>query len=152
FGGPLFPFTRFKKRAFFFVNYERAYSPTLNARTVTVLTPAALSGLYKYLDSSNTVQTVPVLALGNNKAGRPPGAVDAVTQDILAINNKIPLGSTKIASTDLNRDVYTWGAENNNYRYFPAARFDAFITPKHQFTWTWNYWHNWQAGERRIPV
>src|SRR5205814_1732140 len=44
FGGPLVPFTSLKKKAFFFVNYERAYSPVLNSRTVTVLTPAAQAG------------------------------------------------------------------------------------------------------------
>src|SRR5436190_9388027 len=150
FGGPLVPFTSLKKKAFFFVNYERAYSPMLNSRTVTVLTPAAQAGIYTYLDTSNQIRTVNVLTLGATKAGQRP--LDKVTQDILAINNKIPAGATKVAGTDLNRDTYTWGAENNNYAYFPAARFDAFVTPKHQVTWTWNYRHNWQAGERRISV
>ena len=150
FGGPLVPFTSLKKKSFFFVNYERAYSPILNSRVVTVLTPAALSGIYTYLDTSNQIRTANVLALGATKAG--PRPLDSVTQNILATNNKIPLGATQIADTDLNRDSYTWGAENNNYAYFPAARFDVFATPKHQVTWTWNYRHNWQAGERRIPV
>jgi carboxypeptidase family protein len=150
FGGPLVPFSSFKKKMFFFVNYERAYQPILNARTVTVLKPAAQQGIYTYLDTTNQVRTANVLALGATKAG--PRPLDPVVQDILAINNKVPQGATKIANTDLNRDAYTWGAENNNYAYFPAARFDYFLTPKHQLTWSWNYRHNWQAGERRLPV
>jgi hypothetical protein len=32
------------------------------------------------------------------------------------------------------------------------VRFDYFLTEKQQLTWTWNYWHNWRAGERRLPV
>src|SRR6266540_3431669 len=86
FGGPLVPFGSWKKKALFFVNFERAYSPAPNA------TP------------------------------------------------------------DFNRDTYTWSAENNSFAYFPAARFDVFLTEKQQFTWVWNYRHNWQAGERRLPV
>src|SRR5256885_12930512 len=48
------------------------------------------------------------------------------------------------SGTDFNHNTYTWPAENNNYAYFPAARFDAFLTKKQQFTWSWNYRHNWQ--------
>src|SRR5436853_507253 len=51
FGGPLLPFTRWKKKAFFFVNYERAYSPVRTARTITVLTAAAQQGTFTYLVS-----------------------------------------------------------------------------------------------------
>ncbi len=104
FGGPLVPFTSLKKKAFFFVNYERAYSPVLNSRTVTVLTPAAQAGIYTYQVTVNNVTqvlTANVLALGATKAG--PRPLDSVTQDILAINNKIPLGATKIAGTDLKK-------------------------------------------------
>src|SRR5215510_9130896 len=87
FGGPLLPFGSFKEKLFVFINFERAYSPQFNSRIVTVLTPAALSGTYSYLDSTNHVQTANVLTLGATKAGVRP--LDAVTQDILAINNKI---------------------------------------------------------------
>src|SRR5437016_8465717 len=56
FGGPLLPFTRWKKKAFFFVNYERAYSPVRTARTITVLTAAAQQGNFTYLVSGTTNQ------------------------------------------------------------------------------------------------
>jgi len=160
FMGPLLPFTRWKKKAFFFVNYERAYSPVRTARTITVLTPAAQQGVFTYVQSgtTNTLRTANVFDLINNQfkgqAILPTLLkLDPVVQGILAVNNKIPAGATKISSgNDFNHDTYTWPAENNNYAYFPAARFDAFITPKQQFTWSWNYRHNWQAGERRMPV
>jgi hypothetical protein len=75
-----------------------------------------------------------------------------VAEAILAINNKIPAGAAKIPGTDLNRDTYTWNSENNNYAYFPATRVDYFPTPKEQVTFAWQLRHNWQAGERRLPV
>src|SRR5215471_4155033 len=155
-GGPLIPFGSFKHKAFFFVNYERAYSPVRTARTITVLTPAAQQGNFTYLvsGSTNNLQTRNVFTLIsalNNPALRT--TIDPVVQSILNVNNKIPLNAQKISSgNDFNHDTYTWPAENNNFAYFPAARFDVFVTKKQQFTWTWNYRHNWQAGEKRMPV
>src|SRR5262245_7741706 len=53
-GGPLIPFGSYKKRAFFFVNYERAYSPVRTARTIFTLTPDAQNGNFTYLVSGAT--------------------------------------------------------------------------------------------------
>jgi hypothetical protein len=152
FGGPLIPFGSFKEKLFFFANFERAYSPIKTSRTVTVLTPDAQKGIYTYVVSgtTNQLRTGNVLDLAAAKGL--PTKLDAVTQTILGINNQIPKYASKIAGTDLNRDTYTWDAENNNFAYFPTTRLDYFATPKQQLTFTWNYRHNWQAGERRLPV
>jgi hypothetical protein len=150
-GGPLLPFGSLRQKVFFFINYERSYSPITNARTVTVLTPAAQLGFYTYVvPATNEIRTRNVLTLAG--AAGNPTTIDPVAANILSINNQVPQHATQIPDTDLNRDTYTWAAENNNYAYFPAARFDVFVTPKQQVTWTWNYRHNWQAGERRLPV
>ena len=149
-GGPLIPFWGMRQKGFFFFNYERAYSPITTARTVAVLTPEAQSGIYTWVDTAGQIRSQNVLTLAAAAGG--PTTIDPIAKSILAINNQVPLYAAKIPDNDLNRDTYTWGAENNNYAYFPTARFDYFITPKHQFTWTWNYRHNWQAGERRLPV
>src|SRR6266571_433060 len=58
-GGPLIPFGSFKKKAFFFINYERAYSPVRTARTITVLTADAQKGIYKYLLPGSSTQLAP---------------------------------------------------------------------------------------------
>ena len=150
-GGPLVPFGSWRKKAFFFVNYERSYSPITNARTVTVLTPQAQQGIYTYIvPGTNEIRTRNVLNIAATAGA--PTKLDPVTQSILKTNNQIPQFAAQIADTDLNRDSYTWLAENNNYAYFPAARFDFYLTEKQQLTWAWNYRHNWQAGERRLPV
>jgi hypothetical protein len=150
-GGPLIPIGSWRQKAFFFINYERSYSPITNARTISVLTPAAQQGIYTYVvPATNEIRTRNVLTIAG--AAGAPTAIDPVAADILSINNQVPQYATRVPDTDLNRDTYTWLAENNNYAYFPAARFDFFITPKQQVTWSWNYRHNWQAGERRLPV
>ena len=152
-GGPLIPVGSLKKKLFFFVNYERAYQPINTARTITVLTPAAQRGDFTYVATgTNQLTTRNVFTLATQRNPAFPTTLDPVAQQILAVNNQIPQNSTQIADTDPNRDTYTWGAENNLYAYFPAARFDYFLTEKQQVTWVWNYRHSWQAGERRMPV
>ena len=152
FSGPLIPFGYFKDKLFTFVNFERAYSPVRVPRTVTLLTPEAQQGFFTYVVNGTTDQfrTVNVLDIANARGL--PTKLDSVTQSILAINNQIPNSATKIPDTDLNRDTYTWDAENNNFAYFPTTRVDYFATPNQQVTFTWNYRHNWQPGERRLPV
>src|SRR5262249_45186331 len=152
FSGPLVPFGYFKDKLFAFVNFERAYSPVKNPRTVTLLTPAAQNGFFTSVVNGTTDQfrTVNVLDLASSRGL--PTKLDSVTQAILNINRQIPNFATKIPDTDLNRDSYTWDAENNNYAYFPTTRVDYYVTPKQQVTFTWNYRHNWQRGERRLPV
>jgi len=153
FSGPLIPFGYFKDKLFAFVNFERAYSPVKVPRTVSVLTPEAQTGLFTYVvdGTTNQFRTVNVLELASRRPGLPT-KLDPVSQAILAINNQIPSFATKIPDTDPNRDSYTWDAENNNFAYFPTTRVDYYATPKQQLTFTWNYRHNWQRGERRLPV
>ena len=159
FSGPLVPFGYFKDKLFAFVNFERAYSPVKNPRTVAVLTPDAQKGIFTYLvdGTTNQFRTADVFGLVKGRPCLPNGqclstTVDPVVKAILDINNKVPNFATKIPDTDLNRDFYTWDAENNNYAYFPTTRLDYYVTPKQQLTFTWNYRHNWQRGERRLPV
>ena len=108
---------------------------------MTVLTPAALSGIYTYLDTSNQLRTVNVLTLGATKAGARP--LDSVTQDILAINNKIPQGATQIAGTDLNRDGavtdYVPGTTRNVFNRGDDAKYLALVNA-------------WRAQNGRTPI
>src|SRR5215471_10329777 len=151
-GGPLVPFHSWKEKLFFFADFEKAYSPLTTPRTIKVLTPAAQAGIYTYVvnGTTNQLASVNVLSLAASKGART--TLDPVAQAIIAINNQIPANASKVPSTDLNRDIYTWNAENNNYAYFPATRVDYFPTPKEQVTFAWQLRHNWQAGERRLPV
>ncbi len=142
FGGPLVPFGPFKKKMFFFVNFERRFQPLRVARTVSVLTPEAQRGIYAYVVAGTTdqVRTVNVLDLAAAKGL--PTKLDRVTQAILALHNQVPRYATPVPDNDLNRDTYAWDEENNLYQYFPTVRFDYHITPKQQFTFTWNYYHS----------
>jgi carboxypeptidase family protein len=161
FSGPLVPFGYFKDKLFAFVNFERAYSPVRTLRTIAVLTPEAQKGDFTYLvdGTTNQFRTVNVLDLASQRNCPPPlpqkclpTKLDPVAQSILDINNQVPNFATKVPDTDPNRDTYAWDAENNNFAYFPTTRVDYYATPNQQLTFTWNYRHNWQRGERRLPV
>lgn len=151
-GGPLVPFGYLKDKLFFFVNFENRYNPQFDTTTVAIPTAEAQKGNFTYLvdGTTNQFRTVNVLALA--EARGLPTTTDPVAQAILAINNKIPQFARQVPDTDPNRDFYTWDAENNLNQYFPATRVDYFITPKQQATFTWNYFHSWQPGARRLPV
>ncbi len=151
-GGPLVPLGFLRDKLFFFANFENRFNPQTNARTISVLTAEAQKGNFTYLVSGslNQFRTVNVLELA--AARGLPTKLDPVAQAILAINNQVPQFARQIPDTDLNRDTYTWNAENNLYQYFPATRVDYFVTPKQQATFTWHYYHSWQPGERRLPV
>jgi carboxypeptidase family protein len=146
-GGPML-----KEKLFFFVNFERSYSPQNIPRQVQVLTPEAQRGIYKYFVAGSTTQVAQVNVLELAARNGAPNTLDPVTQSMIAFNNQIPANATQIADNDLNRDTYAWDANNNNYAYFPTIRLDYFLTQKHQLTATWNYRHNWQPGESRLPV
>jgi hypothetical protein len=152
FGGPLVPFGSLKEKLFFFVNYEHRYNPQFNATNIQVLTPEAQRGIFTYLVSgtTNQLRSVNVLELAAARGLRT--TLDPVAQAIIGVNNQIPQHARQVPDNDLNRDTYTWDAENNLNQYFPTTRVDYFVTPKQQLTFTWNYYHSWQPGARRLPV
>src|SRR5215471_8255493 len=150
-GGPLVPFGRLKEKLFFFANLEYRYNPQFVTTTVAIPTADAQRGLFTYLVNGTTDQfrTVNVLSLA--AARGLPTNLDPVSQAIIGINNQIPKFARQVADNDPNRDTYTFDTDNNLYQYFPATRVDYFLTPKQQFTFTWNYYHSWQPGARRLP-
>ncbi len=141
-----------KEKLFFFVNFEKRYNPQFVTTTIAIPTADALKGIYTYVVSgtTNQLRTANVLDLAAAKGL--PTKLDSVSQSILNTNTQVPTYARPIADNDFNRDTYTFDAENNLNQYFPTTRVDYFITPKQQVTFTWNYYHSWQPGARRLPV
>ena len=159
FGGPLIPFGSLKEKLFFFANFERQFRPSFDVRTVSIPTPDAQRGIYTYVENvivngvptpTNVVRTANVLNLAAARGLRT--TLDPVAQAILSINNQVPKFARQVADNDLNRDSFTWDATNNFYAYFPATRLDYYVTPKQQLTFTWNYFHTWEPGVKRLPL
>jgi hypothetical protein len=151
-GGPLVPFGFLKEKLFFFANFENRYNPQFVTTTLAIPTADAQNGNFTYLLNGTTNQFRTVNVLNLAAARGLTTKLDPVAQAILNINNQIPKFARQVADNDPNRDTYTFDTENNLYQYFPATRADYFITPKQQFTFTWNYYHSWQPGARRLPT
>jgi hypothetical protein len=151
-GGPLVPFGYLKDKLFFFANFENRYNPQFVTTTVALPTADAQKGNFTYLVNGTTNQFNTVNVLNLAAARGLPTKLDPVAQAILGINNQIPKFARRIAGNDPNRDTYTFDTDNNLYQYFPATRVDYFLTPKQQLTFTWNYYHSWQPGARRLPT
>ncbi len=151
-GGKLVPFGFLKDKLFFFFNYEYVWTPSFNAVTTSVLTPAAQAGNYTYLINGTTNQfnTVNVLTLAKQLGF--PSTIDPVVSSYMALNNQIPQYAIQQPSTDLNRNVYLWNQQASTYFYYPTTRFDYYITPKEQLTFSWNLQHGWNPGVNRFPM
>jgi hypothetical protein len=145
-GGKLVPFGFLKNKLFFFFNFEYVYNPQVSIQTYSVLTPEAAAGNYTYLvnGTTNQLATVNVLSLAASQGA--PNKLDPVAQSIINTNAKIPSYATRIASSDFNRTSWQWNTSNNLYQYYPTTRFDYYITPKEQLTFSWNLQHSWQTG------
>jgi hypothetical protein len=151
-GGPLVPFWGLKEKLFFFANFEKRFNPQANAATIAIPTADAQRGLYTYIITGSTNQTRTVNVLDLAAARNLPVKLDPVAQSILNLNNQVPKFARQIPDNDLNRDTFTWDAENNLNQYFPATRLDYYLTQKQQLSFTWNYYNSWQPGARRLPV
>ena len=146
FSGPLVPFGSLRNKLFFFFNYEYVYNPQLINRTFTVATPAALQGNYTYLLNNSLTQTGTVNVLSIAQQQGAPTAIDPVVKSILDINAKIPSYATPQPSSSFNTTSWLWRTDNNLYQYYPTTRFDYYVTPKEQLTFSWNLYHSWQTG------
>ena len=133
-GGPLIPFGSWKKKAFFFVNYERAYSPVQPARTITVLTPDAQQGIFTYLVSgtTNQLRTANVLTLA--AARGLPTTLDPVANQLSPPTTRFPRARKRFHQATISIMTFTWPARKQQLRLLSAPGL-IFITPKHQFTW-----------------
>jgi len=139
----------YEQEGVLFLYYERAYSPIQTARTVTVLTPEAQSGIYKWVDTAGQTQMRNVITLAAAKGG--PTMIDPIARSILDINNQVPYSRQRFPITIL---IATPIPGELKITTTPTSQLPDSIISLHlnkQFIWTWNYRHNWQAGERRLP-
>ena len=149
-GGPLIPFGSMKNKLFFFFNYEYVYNPQVVNTTYTVANPSTLLGNYTYLLNGSLTQTATVNVLTLAAQQGASAIVDPVAQSILSQNAKIPSYATPQPTTAFNTTNWLWRTDNNLYQYFPTTRFDYYITPKEQLTFSWNLEHSWQTGAARL--
>src|SRR6185295_204029 len=149
-----------KDKAFFFVNYEEFRLPERTARTRTLLTPDAQSGLYRYEVAATS--TIPSACTTNgatagfmrcsvnlysiaNTAGftsTPDPTVNGLLNQIRSSVSGLNVRPITVASgsaAELVRQQVSFINPGGNLRRFPTVRLDFNPTKKHHIENIWNY-------------
>jgi hypothetical protein len=142
-GGPQFASGR--DRAFFFVNYEEFRLPESLARTRTILTPAAQSGIFSYIvggEPQPRTANLYNIAAANNQLATPDPTVasllarirtaTATTGSLRAIVNSAG------AVSDPNRLLYDFAPVEAQKQKYLTLRFDVNISDKHSVDFVTN--------------
>ena len=153
FGGPiLFPrfgdgnggfFKKWTDKAFFFVSYEQFRLPENQAKTRTILTPVAQSGIFSYI-SGGTTRTVNLytVAAANMQLATPDPTIASVLNRIRSAvgtaGSTRPITNAAGAVTDPNRLLYDFGPTASTERRFLALRLDFNLTKNHSLEFVMN--------------
>lgn len=150
FGGPL-PIPGMKNKLFFFANFEAAPRPGTATTSVSVLTPEAQQGIFRFLQPDGSIGSVNLLQLAGQNGY--PNTIDPTIKGILdQIQGTIAKG-TGITPNASNPNIATlnWVRPANSNTVYPTARLDYQISPKIAWHGTWNLrWQN-NEGYPRYP-
>ncbi len=150
-GGPLLPFIpKMKHKLFFFAYFEAQPQPTSTTNTTTILTPAAQAGNFTYIGTDGVQRTVNLLsAVGSGFTS----AIDPTVGSILSQINSTESKATGFLPVTGQPYFQTmeWTQPQNTLYLFPTARVDYQITPKLQWTGTWNLRYENIAGGPNYP-
>jgi hypothetical protein len=125
-----------RNKAFFFFNYEEFRQPGAVTRDRNILNPLAQLGVFSYIPTGGSRQTVNLLALAtaNGQTSTPDPTVAALLRDI---RSSTSAGSVQPLDDNLERFSYIQPFESV-IRY-PTTRVDYNITDKHRFSNAFNY-------------
>ncbi len=140
-GGPIR-----RNKVFFFAHMEAFQLPqTYTEPTGTVLTPEALSGIFRYGDNKGTFRSVNLfqLAAANGYTSTPDPVINKALQQIASLTNGFPGVQSRISSaSDYNRNNLNFQSKGGNYRRFPTTRLDYNATEKQHIEVVYNYQTN----------
>src|SRR5262245_56370210 len=140
-GGPII-----HNRLFFFTHFEAFQLPqTYTEPTGAVLTPEAISGLFRYRSSDGTLHSVNLYDIAGAAGfpSTPDPLIAASLSKIADLTNGVPGLKSRIATNaDYNRNNLDFQSKGGNYRRFGTARFDYNVTPKNHIEFIYNYQTN----------
>jgi hypothetical protein len=133
-------------KAFFFFNMEEFHQPIAPTRTRTMLSEAAMAGVFNYQTTVGGVVTnnpVNLLTLAANNGQT--SSIDPTIQALLAQINTGANSTGKItASPNLNLRTYVYQPPGNYIQHLPTSKVDFNLTNKHRLSGS----YIWQVNNR----
>ena len=129
-GGPII-----KNRLFAFGTFSESRQPGTQQAFNWLLTPAAQSGIFTYVDTNGATQTVNLYQLGQSL---PSNTLSPATQAVFSAYPASNAGSISPVSGDLNVQQINWQVSNPTVTYYPAVRVDFTPNDKMRFNVAWN--------------
>ena len=120
-GGPIL-----KNKLFFFGTYAESIQPVTNTATASILSPGAQQGIYQYKATDGSIQSLNVMQTGAG-AGAPSTVHPFIASELGSINSVLNLG-TLTPTSDPNISTFSFQAPSRNTTWFPALRFDYYLT------------------------
>ena len=118
-----------RDKLFFYGNYEAFRLREQTSTLRTVLTPSAASGNFTYRDTAGGLRSANILGLRNIK-------IDPAIKSMI---DQLPAANSSDAGDGLNTTGYLFNANSNEDRNHVITKGDYYLSPKHNFTGTYNY-------------
>jgi hypothetical protein len=152
-GGPIK-----RNKLLFFAHFEAFRNPQTNNATRTVMTDDARSGIYTYLDSTNTLRRVNLyqIAAARNPslpanvrqfATTPDPIIAATLAQIAQLSSAGGVLRSLASSGDYNRQELRFQAPGANNRNFPTLHLDWIVNSKHHVDFVYNYQSNFRVPD-----
>jgi hypothetical protein len=137
-GGPVvLPGLDLRRTAFFFANYEEMRQSSELSRDRTLLSPAALTGLFSYT-SANGVRQVNVLELAAAN-GQLADADPTITRLLAELTASTRTTGSTSPNADTNTIGYSWNSPDDLLRRQSTNRVDIALHPAHRLSAIYNF-------------
>jgi hypothetical protein len=125
-----------RNKAFFFFNYEEFRQPGAVTRDRNILNPLAQQGIFTYIPTGGSPQTVNLLALA--AANGQTSTADPIVANLLRDIRAAVTGGS-IQRLDDNLERFRFNNDFESVIRYPTTRIDYNITEKHRFSNAFNY-------------
>lgn len=142
-----------KDKLFYFGSFALKYIPGgYTTGNSSYLSSSAQTGMFTYLDTTGTKQTVNVLSIANNFMSTLPNSVNSVvSQELANINKSVSAGKVTPSTSDPTFQSVSWYVNNTDKTFYPTGRLDYNATQNLRMNLVWSMTEDIQPGSNPGP-